>query len=308
MARGKKNKKNGIKSNTVIGIIAAFIIAAAAYFSKDVINLIEGDIDLTGKFAVHFLDIGQGDAILIQNPENEFMLIDTGDRDKDIKLMQYLENYNVKNFKYAIFTHPHADHIGSADKIVKNYGIETLIMPKAVNTSQTFLRLVEEIENKNLEITQPNPGQSFKFGSAEFIILAPNSEQYENLNNYSIALKMKYGGFSFLFTGDMEKEAENEVIGFCEKNNISLTADVLKIGHHGSSTSTQKSFLDLVSPSVSVIMCGEGNDYGHPTIQTLNRLEQSGSKIFRTDIDGDIIAIVYEGNLSVKKSKEDPFN
>ena len=262
--------------------------------------------DVSGEFAVHFIDVGQGDSILIQNPDNDFMLIDTGEGNQYNKLTGYFENFNVSKFKYVVFTHPHADHIGSADKIVKNYDIETLIMPDAVNkNSQVFERLVTEIENKNLEITLPEFGAGFEFGGAEFIILAPVSEEYKNLNNYSVVILMIYGNTRFIFTGDAEKESENEIIEYCGKNNINISADILKAGHHGSSTSSQQKFLNLIQPSLAVITCGKDNSYNHPNMQVVERFESMGAEVLRTDIDGDIVIISDGRNLSVKKGRGD---
>jgi len=301
MAR-KAKKQSGV--SIVLVILLVIVAAVFAYFYEDISNIIFDDnINLDGKFAVHFIDVGQGDAILIQNPEQEFMLIDTGEGDKHIKLTGYLDKFKVKEFKYAVFTHPHADHIGSADKIVRDYKIETLIMPFATNTSQTFKRLVAEIENKNMEITPPVPGETFKFGDAEITILAPFSEEYKNLNNYSVAVKITYGKHSFLFTGDMEKESENEVMEYFGNNNIK--SDVLKVSHHGSTTSSQQKFLEIIDPSLAVIFVGKDNSYNHPSSQILDRLASVNAAVLRTDLDGDIIVVSDGEVLSVKKGKNE---
>jgi beta-lactamase superfamily II metal-dependent hydrolase len=254
---------------------------------------------------VHFIDVGQGDSILIQNPEGQYMLIDTGESSQYDKLSAYLGHYNVKDFKYVIFTHPHSDHIGSADKIVKNYNIETLIIPDVLHTTKTFERLVTEIENKNLTATRAEAGLRFNFGEAEFVILSPVFENYDNLNNYSVALKMTYRQNSFLFSVDMEKEPENEAMKFCDENDISLSADVLKVAHHGSSTSSQAAFLDRINPKYAVIFCGADNSYNHPNLKVVERLESGGTKVLRTDLEGDIVIASNGTNLSVKKGRGD---
>jgi len=205
----------------------------------------------------------------------------------------------------VILTHPHSDHIGSADKIVKNYDIENIIMSDATNNTQTFNRLVNEIEKKNLEITPAVPGETFKFGDAEFIVLAPNSEEYKDMNNYSVVIKMTYGDTDFLFTGDMEKESENEVIEYCKNNNISLDVDVLKVAHHGSSTSSQQKFVDLLKPSFAVIMLGKDNRYNHPNLKTVDRIESTGAEIFRTDEYGDIVIVSDGQTVSVAQKGRD---
>lgn len=301
----RKKNKNNINGKSVLSVIIVVILVIFGYLYKDkigdLVNEYIGDntANLSGKLAVHFIDVGQGDSILIQNPDNEFILIDTGEKDQYEKLSSYLGHYNVKTLKYAIFTHPHSDHIGSADKIVKNYNIENIIMPEVYHDTKTFERLIDEIENKNLEITRAIPGDIYHFGEAEFIILAPNSEKYKSMNNYSVVIKLIYGSNSFLFTGDMEKESENEVIKYCQNNNMSLSADVLKVAHHGSSTSSQSNFLKQINPIFAVIMCGSDNNYNHPNLKTVERIESTGAEVLRTDLEGDIIIISNGKNVSV---------
>ena len=307
MAKKKSKKNQNKKQNSTFVIILTIIgLIVFGYFYKDKIaDIIDTgtNADVSGKFAVHYIDIGQGDSMLLQTPDNEYMLIDTGEYEYYDKLSSYLEHYNIKKFKYVIFTHPHSDHMGSADKIVKNYEIENLIMPDATNNTKTFERLVTEIENKNLDIILPVPGDKYKFGESEFIILAPISEEYKNLNNYSIVIKLTYGKNKFLFTGDMEKESENEVMDFCKKNNIDLSVDVLKLAHHGSSTSSQQSFLNLINPRYAVIMCGVDNTYNHPNLKTMERVKSTGAEILRTDSNGDIIIVSDGSKLSIKKGR-----
>jgi len=294
------------KIKIIINIFAIFVIISfcflngCAFIDSIFDSLFEEylDLDINGNFAVHFIDVGQGDSILIQSSENYFMLIDTGEGSQHGKLTAYLKRFGVTEFKYVVFTHPHADHIGSADKIVNDYKIETLIMPEIYHTSQTFRRLLEAMENKNMEITPPTPGKTFKLGSAEFTVLAPISEEYGNLNNYSVVIRMTYGNTSFLFTGDMEKESENEMIEYYKNQNIAV--DVLDVSHHGSSSSSQQKFLDILQPSIAVIHVGEGNSYNHPNLQVISRLESIGAKILRTDLNGDIIIISDGQNLSIK--------
>jgi len=299
VARRKSRKATGLNNKSILVIIVIIIIAVGAYFYDDIVNIVyDADLDLDGNFAVHFIDVGQGDSILIQSPENYFMLIDTGEGTQHGKLTDYLKRFGATEFKYVVFTHPHSDHIGSADKIVNDYKIETLIMPEVYHTSQTFIRLMENIENKNMQITPPKPGETFKFGSAEFTILAPLSEEYGNLNNHSVVIRMTYGNNSFLFTGDMEKESENEIIEYYRNQNI--TVDVLDVAHHGSSSSTQQKFLDIIQPSIAVIHVGKDNTYNHPNLQVIGRLESIGARILRTDLEGDIIIISDGQNLSVK--------
>ncbi|MCL2158660.1 MAG: MBL fold metallo-hydrolase [Oscillospiraceae bacterium] len=299
----KRKTKNNSSGISVLIIFALIIMAALGYFNRDAIFDTHDDIDLSESFAVHYIDVGQGDSILIQNPQNEYILIDTGERSQYEKLSAYLEHYKVKEFKYVIFTHPHSDHIGSADRIVKDYDIETLIMSSGVNSTKTFERLLTEIEKKDMEVVQAEPGQRFDFGGAELLILAPVATGYDNLNNYSVALKLTYQNTDFLFVGDMEKESENEVMEYCEANGIDLSAQVLKVAHHGSSTSSQKSFLERVNPRYAVIFCGEGNSYNHPNSKVVERIEATGATVLRTDLEGDIVIASDGENLFIQKGR-----
>ena len=303
--RNTKVKQNFIKRPAFIIILIIFGILFLYIANKNgLLTLLTDDGGLNGEFAVHFIDVGQGDSMLIQSPDNEFILIDTGENDQYNKLSGYLEHFNVTDFKYVIFTHPHSDHIGSAYNIVRDYGIKTLIMPSVVNNIKTFDKLVSEIEIKvddgDLELLEPERGASYEFGGAEFVILAPSSKEYENLNNYSVVIELKYGKTKFLFTGDIEKESENEIINYCKENNLDISADVIKVAHHGSSTSTQQSILDLVKPSIAVICCGTDNNYNHPNLKVVERLGKAGAQVLRTDLDGDIVITSDGATVTIK--------
>jgi beta-lactamase superfamily II metal-dependent hydrolase len=246
--------------------------------------------------------VGQGDSILIQSA-GEFMLIDTGENSQYSKLSSYLEQFGVSEFKYVVLTHPHSDHIGSAHRIVSEYDIEKLIMPSIYHDTQTFANLLDAMDGRSLAPTRAEAGASYQFGDAEFIILAPMSEEYANLNNYSAVILMKYGNTKFLFTGDMERESENEIMRQSLENNLDISADVLKVAHHGSNSSSQTSFLDLIRPALAVIQVGEGNTHSHPNMQVISNLEDTGAEILRTDWHGDIIIISNGRSLAVRASK-----
>lgn len=238
-----------------------------------------------GKLQVHFIDVGQGDGILVEY-ENNYMLIDGGPNASADKLVSYLKEEGVKKIDYLIATHPHEDHIGGTDVVIDNFDIGKMYMPKATANTKTFKDVVASMKKKNLKATVPTPGETFKLGDAEVLILAPNSSTYENTNNYSIGLKVTYGDNSFLFTGDAEILAEKEII----KNGLDIKADVIKLGHHGSRTSSSAAFLKEVNPQYGVITLGKGNDYGHPHKEVMDRVKNMGIKIYRVDEAGDIIA------------------
>ena len=249
---------------------------------------------------VHFIDVDQADSILIKKGD-ESMLIDAGNSWDGDKVVDYLKEQNVTNLKYVIGTHPHSDHIGGLDTVIDNLEIGKVIMPNAISNTKTFEDVVDSISRKGLSITSGKAGNVYDLNGAEIITLAPNDEKYSNLNNYSLVVRVENGSNAFLFTGDAEEISEREMV---EKRAGSLKSDVLKLGHHGSSTSTNEEFLNLVNPKYAVITVGENNRYGHPDDEVLNRLEDKGIQVYRTDLDGNIVAvsdgktIKFEKNMS----------
>jgi len=248
---------------------------------------------------VHYIDVGQGDAILIQSAQNA-VLIDGGDAKAQQTLLDYLRLAGVKDLDYVIATHPHSDHIGGLPKVVKQFGVKGVIMPDAAHTSGTFEKLLTAIEKKGLKITVPKVGDAFAAGIIKFTVLSPG-KKFKDLNNMSIVVRMVHGETSFLFTGDAEDKSENQML----KTRQPLRSDVLKVGHHGSRTSTTEDFLDAVSPSVAVISCGKDNTYNHPNKETLMKLGRPERKItlFRTDKDGSVI-ITTDGRKITLPAKE----
>ena len=215
---------------------------------------------------VHFLDVGQGDCTLIRCGEAS-MLIDAGVNGIGTKIQNYLQKQGVKELDYLVLTHPDADHIGSADVVITKFPIGSLFMSDYTKDNKTYERLMQAIDYKGLKSTTPRPGDSYALGDAQITFLSPGVS-YTDPNNASLALKVSLGENSFLFTGDCEEKAEQEML----KSGLDLSSEVYKVGHHGSKTSSCKDFLQAVAPSYGVISCGEGNDYGHPHAETLNNL------------------------------------
>lgn len=232
---------------------------------------------------IHYIDVGQGDSELIQIGDKN-ILIDAGTSDK--KALDYLKALGIKKIDYAISTHPHEDHIGSMDDVIKAFDIGTLYGPKATTTTKTFENMVNALKEKKIKMTVPKVGEEITIGKATLTFLAPNSEKYEDLNNYSIVVKLKYGNNSFIFMGDAEDVSEGEIL----QKRLDVQADVLKVGHHGSYSSTTQGFLDKVNPKYAVISCEKENDYGHPHKETLAKLNSKNINVFRTDLNGTIIA------------------
>lgn len=247
--------------------------------------------------SVHYIDVDQGDSILIQ-VNNKNMLIDAGPKDSRPKLIGYLNNLSIKKLDYVIATHPHEDHIGNMYDIISNFEIGSFYAPKVEASTKTFERMVLALKNKNLKINAIKADDnSIDLGENTTVsVFSPIDNKYDNLNNYSPIIKIKYKNTSFLFTGDAEKEVEGEIL----KADSNISADVIKLGHHGSTSSTSEAFLKKVNPSVAVISVGKDNSYGHPHSETLSLIKKYDIKLYRTDTDGSII-ITSDGKNITKK-------
>lgn len=254
-----------------------------------------------GTLEVHYIDVGQGDATLIKCGSHA-MLIDGGNNNKGTTVQLYLKKQGVESLDYVIGTHPDADHIGGLDVIVYKYNCEKVIMPDYEKDTRTYQELVDVIHDKNMKITYPVVGEQYALGEAEFTIIAPNSNSYGgNANDYSVAILLEYGKNRFLFTGDAEEASEMEMLS----NGIELSADVYKVAHHGRRSASTQEFLNAVHPKYAVISCGEGNSYGHPHAEVLNRLRSMGVEVFRTDEQGSIIASSDGENITWNCSATD---
>ncbi len=258
------------------------------------------------QLSVDFIDVGQGDSILICSG-GQSMLVDAGTNESGKTVLNFLSDKGIKKLDYAVGTHPHADHIGGLDDVIRGIDTDSLLMPNAVTDTKTFNDVLDAAESRNLSITVPEEDDEFSLGASRVTVLSKNKEQSDNLNNSSLILKIVYGDFSLLLTGDAEKEAEKQLLS--DKKDVS--ADVLKVGHHGSETSTSGEFLKAVSPKCAVISCGKNNDYGHPHEKTLKKLEKQGTEVYRTDISGTISLFADSDgrfSVSVKGKTERTFN
>lgn len=235
--------------------------------------------------SVHFIDVGQGDSILIQSGDHD-MLVDAGENDQGDTVVTYLHSQGIEKLDYVIGTHPHSDHIGGLDDVINNFSIDKVILPPVENTTKTYEDVLDAISSQGLKVTEPVAGDTYKLGYASFQIIAPNGNYGDDLNNWSVGIKLTNGDNSFVMCGDAESQAEADICA----SGINLSADVLKLGHHGSKTSTSGAFLNKVNPEYAVISCGMGNSYGHPHKETLNKLHSKGVKILRTDEQGTVIA------------------
>ena len=214
------------------------------------------------------------------------MLIDAGNNPDGPLIKKYITDQGISKLNFIVGTHPHEDHIGGLDYVINSFQVGKIYMPKRIATTKTFEDVINAIKNKGLKATAPTPGESFKLGEATCTILAPNGSDYEDINNESIVIKVNFGGNSFLFTGDGEDISEKEMLS----KGFDLKSDVLKIGHHGSDSSTTQEFLDKVSPKYAVVSVGMNNSYGHPHKGSMDRLKAKNISVYRTDESGTIIA------------------
>ena len=251
---------------------------------------------------VHFIDVGQGDCTLIMS-QGEVMVIDSGDRDGSNRAVNYLRTQGVSRIDYLIATHPHADHIGEMAEIIEGFEVENFIMPRVpdeyVPTTKTYEDMLLALQAKGLKAT-PAADSEFTLGCCEVQTYASPIDDSENLNDYSVVVRIVNGNNSFLITGDCEKAEEQELLN----SGFDLRAKVLKAGHHGSYTSSSASLLDEVKPNYAVISCGKDNSYGHPNDDTVRRLSKYANEIYVTARDGDIVFISDGEGLSVKCSGE----
>lgn len=304
MTKHKKIKRN-IKRNffEILIILLAFLIINNQDKIKNLFNqnnnqnqnaYINMNNDL---LKVHYLDVGQGDSIFIELPNNETMLIDAAESYQSENIINYLKNLNYQKIDYVIGTHPHADHIGGLKDIINTFEIGKIYMPKVVSTTKTYESLLMAIKDKNLKINTAKAGTSIIDTDALKInILAPNNSTYTELNNYSVVTKITYGSTKFLFMGDAEKLSENEI-----KEDV--TADIIKIGHHGSNTSSSINFIKKVNAKYGIISVGLKNKYNLPKEETITNWENSGTKIYLTSINGTITAISDGTNIKIEREK-----
>ena len=262
-----------------------------------IITLFSG-CDKKQLLSIHIIDVGQGDSILIQTPNSKNILVDAGDEDSEYIVEKYLKKEKIKSLDMIIASHPDADHIGSLDHIIDNFQVKNVYMPEQSTNSTSYKNLVSSCNNKNLDINYLYKGDSISVDKdIDMLVLSPSYIQDKN-NLNSIVFELNFKDKSFLFTGDSELPNEVDIIDSFNLDNV----DFLKVGHHGSSSSTSLEFLEETTPDVAVISCGYKNQYGHPHEKTLNNLKENNILVYRTDVIGDIVFFSDGETIFTKKN------
>lgn len=278
----------------ILNMIMAFIMSLGISGG----NVNPPDIPENSQFAVHFIDVGQADAALVEC-DGETMMIDGGNAADSNLIAAYLKKQDVTELNYVVCSHAHEDHVGGLSGALSVAKADNIYAPKTEANSKAYKNFKKKAEEQNVEIKHPNAGDEIQLGSSIVEFLGPIDENGKDLNSTSIVLKITYGNTSFLFTGDAEKDEEEEILN----SGADLKSTVLKVGHHGSSTSTSYPFLREVMPQYAVISVEKGNSYGHPHEETLSKLSDAGVEVYRTDENGDIIMTSDGNTVSVTTSK-----
>lgn len=303
MSKKKKQKKQSIVISIISTIILLGIILLGSNFNKNdefnnfikannlIENQTEGNLE---NLIVYFIDVGQADSILIKN-QDDTLLIDAGNNEDGQDVVNFIKGKGITKLNYVIGTHPHEDHIGGLDDVINSdLKIENLWMPKIQTNTKTFEDVLDAVKNKGLKVTAPNKGDSFEIGKVKCEVMTDSILNKDNLNLSSIVIRLEFENNSFLFMGDAETANE--------KTRTWMKTDVLKVGHHGSNTSSSEDFLKQINPTYAVIMAGKNNSYGLPKQKILDRLAKIGAKVYRTDEEGTIMMISNGNNIEVKEN------
>jgi len=303
---GGKSKKDKIKKMPkwliAVAIVAIIGIGIAAWQFGFLDGILEGEApprqaqddaqdrpptaDVDGELQVHFIDVGQADAILVKGGGHA-VLIDSGARNGERIILPYLESIGVTSLDVLVGTHPHADHIGGAAGIIEAMPVTSVWMPDVTHTTRTFERFIDAIDERDVDIHFANAGDVLSAGPIQMTVVHPNRSGYSSLNDYSVVLHLRFGETAFIFTGDGEGPTDQEILD----NGWDVRSNVMLAGHHGSRTSSSEALIDAINPEIAVISVGEGNKYGHPHQVVLDRFAERDIEVLRTDLEGSIVLI-----------------
>lgn len=279
--------KRSKKLSTFEFILFIIFIAATIYTNLVYTPNSNNDDISHDKVLVYFIDVGQADSILIRSDDKN-ILIDAGNNEDGPLLVEYFKSLGINSFEHVFATHPHEDHIGGMDDIIRNFSITKFYMPDVITTTKTFTDLLDALEEKDYKYSVPKIGEQYTVNDIVFETIYIGSDQ-SDLNSTSIVLRMDHGNNSFLFTGDTTSKVEKTLL------DKKISADILKVAHHGSNYANTKEFLEAVLPKYAIIEVGKNNSYNHPNNAVLDRLNKLGVEIHRTDIEGTII-VKSDGN------------
>lgn len=291
MAKRKSNTK--LISFIVIAVIVILsgVVTKFAFGGSEELYNKTGltDSEKSADMYVHFIDVGQGDCTLVTCGDTA-LLFDSGESSESQKVINYLKNKGIEDIDCCVATHPHSDHIGSMYKVLSEFKIGDVIMPvipeNIIPTTKAYEKFLTAVSENAENVYPAEVGKTYTYGDLKIQIFAPVND-YDDLNNMSVVSKVTYKNTSVMITGDAETTAEKDIL----KNRYDYSADIIKLGHHGSRTSSSEAWLKAVNPQYAVISCGLNNDYGHPHSQTLKRLDKLGIEYFRTDVLGDIVFV-----------------
>ena len=299
----KKHKKLAFALSAVALVLVIVVVQLVGWKNLMIWSgLTPSPVTVEGEMEVHFIDVGNADCILVRQGDQN-LLIDSGDFGDTDSRLKYFELHGIFKLDLVIATHPHADHIGAMERIIKNVPISKFVMAfmpeQATPTSAAYRKMLERLDEKNVSVDEAEPGRVYELGEAKVHILSP-LEETEEANDMSIVTRITFGQNAFLFTGDAGTGVEKQLI----KNGCDLKADVLKVSHHGSATGTSAMFLRQVDPTYAVIPCGSGNTYGHPHKEVISRLMDFGITFYRADVFGHIVITSDGETIKVTTEKE----
>ena len=310
MANGKNGRKRTKKETLITTAIVLIILIATSIKNIVLENQVtqqEGNSNVevyqnnstnegvVGELILTMIDVGQADCFLfIQN--EEIALVDCGTRSTGKDAVDYLKNIGITKLDYVFGTHPHDDHMGGMYDIITNFEVGKIIIPKVEEdiTTNWYIKLMEELQNGDYVVEYPQVGASYYLGDATMKVIGPISDANGNTNNYSTVMKVSFGEMDIIMTGDAETEVEEEIL----VSNADLDAEILKVGHHGSDTSSSEEFLDAISPDYALISTKVGNKYEHPIKSTMDHLKERNIKVYRTDENGTVVATITSNGVS----------